>query len=55
MPSSYMGIGTAFHGERDYLIDGTWRTTDGLTVLYVPLVPLRSVRIRPAEGGFDWG
>lgn len=53
--SSFYGCGTTFYGERDFLIDGTWVTTEWLTLFYVPLVPLRSVRIRPAEGGFDLG
>ena len=40
------GIGTAFYGKRDFCADGTYITTEWITVLYIPLVPLRSMRVR---------
>ncbi len=40
------GIGTTFYGQRDFLADGTHITTEWLVFLYVPLIPLRSLRVR---------
>ena len=41
------GCGTKFYGERDYMPDGTFVTTEWITILYLPIVPLRSYRIKP--------
>jgi hypothetical protein len=47
MPYSFEGIGTRFYGERDYGINGSHITTEWFTLLYLPIAPLRSLRILP--------
>lgn len=46
MPRSYQGTGTRFVGERDYQRDGSYVTTEFVTLFLVPLIPLRSYRVR---------
>jgi hypothetical protein len=43
---AFMGCGDVFYGERDYWPDGSYLTTRWLALLYVPLVPLESLRVR---------
>jgi hypothetical protein len=40
------GIGTTFYGQRDFRADGTFITTEWLVLVYVPLIPFRSLRVR---------
>ncbi len=40
------GIGTRWYGRRDFRTDGTYVTTEWFVVLYVPIVPLRSLRMK---------
>ena len=47
---AFMGCGDVFYGERDHWPDGSYITTRWLALLYVPLVPLESLRVR--EVGF---
>jgi hypothetical protein len=49
MPTRINGIGTTLPGARDFRADGTYTTTEWATVLYVPLVPLRGLRILPVH------
>ncbi|MFZ2279220.1 MAG: hypothetical protein WAW39_15615 [Prosthecobacter sp.] len=45
MPASFNGIGTAYYGECDFRADGSYVTTEWITVFFVPLLPFRSVRL----------
>ena len=45
MPLQIKGCGTAYLGEKDPGPDGAHTTTEWITVLYVPVYPLRSLRI----------
>jgi hypothetical protein len=46
MAFSFQGIGTTFYGERDFHPDGTYITTEWVVFLAVPIIPLRSLRVR---------
>ena len=46
MPYTLNGIGTIFYGKRDFRADGTYITTEWITVVYFPLIPFRSLRVR---------
>lgn len=39
------GIGTTFYGRRDFRTDGTYITTEWLVFFYLPLIPIRSLRV----------
>jgi hypothetical protein len=45
MPSTYNGFGTIYYGEADHHPDGSFITTEWITALYIPLIPLRSYRL----------
>jgi hypothetical protein len=47
MPFSIRGFGTIFYGERDYGINGSHITTEWFAIAYIPIAPLRSIRILP--------
>lgn len=47
MNYSYHGIGIRYYGQRDFRPDGSCVTTRWFCVFYLPLVPLKSIRIRP--------
>jgi hypothetical protein len=59
MPSTISGTGTAYFGRRELRADGSYVTTEFITLFYIPLVPLRSRRVREvgpgshAGGGFE--
>jgi hypothetical protein len=44
---SLNGIGTRIYGRRDFRTDGSFVTTKWVTFLWVPLIPLSSLRVRP--------
>lgn len=44
--SSLRGTGTMFYGECDYRQDGSYITTRWITLIYVPLWPISSHRVR---------
>ncbi|MDD2763341.1 MAG: hypothetical protein PHE83_05130 [Opitutaceae bacterium] len=46
MPYTFFGIGTKFYGKRDFRDDGTYITTEWFVFFYVPLQPLRSLRLK---------
>lgn len=46
MPAYILGIGSTFYGKRDFRTDGSYITTEWLIVVGVPLIPLRSFRVR---------
>jgi len=45
MPFAFNGFGTAFCGQCDFRPDGSFVTTEWITAAYVPLIPLRSLRL----------
>jgi hypothetical protein len=47
MPSSIQGFGTGLVGRRDFWPDGSYVTTEWIVAMFVPLIPLRSLRIKP--------
>ncbi|SRR6266568_3659128 len=49
MPFTFNGIGTTYYGARDFLPDGTYTTTEWFTFIYVPVIPLQSLRLRPSD------
>ena len=40
------GCGTMFYDQRDFRAGGTYITTEWVTAVYLPLIPLRSFRVR---------
>jgi len=47
MPSSVNGVGTKYYGKRDVRADGSYLTTNFISLLFVPLIPIHSVRVVP--------
>jgi hypothetical protein len=52
---TYNGMGTTFYGQRDFREDGTHITTQWLAFLWIPIIPLRSLRVRYQGAGKDIG
>jgi hypothetical protein len=46
MAYTIQGVGTRFYGKRDFRQDGTYITTEWAVLFHLPLVPLRSLRVR---------
>jgi hypothetical protein len=46
---SVNGFGTGFYGESDYRADGSFVTTEWVYAAYVPLFPVRSLRLARDE------
>jgi len=40
------GIGTTFYGQRDFNRDGTHITTEWIVLFYIPILPIRSMRVK---------
>jgi hypothetical protein len=49
MATLIQGFGTTFLGQRDFLPDGSHITTEWVVVFFIPIVPLRSLRVKPAK------
>jgi hypothetical protein len=47
--SSLNGTGTRIYGRRDFRTDGSFVTTKWISFLWVPLIPLRSMRVKPLD------
>ncbi len=45
MPYTFNGIGTKYYGKREFEPDESYVTTEWITLLYVPLLPIRSLRV----------
>lgn len=43
--STFNGCGTKFYGQRDFEPDGTYVTTEWLVLLYIPIIPISSLRV----------
>jgi hypothetical protein len=48
MAALIQGFGTTFIGKRDFWPDGSYVTTEWMVAFFFPLVPLRSLRVKPA-------
>lgn len=46
MAFTFHGIGSHFYGKRDFRSDGSYVTTEWVVIFYVPVVPVRSLRVR---------
>lgn len=58
MAWSLNGCGTTFYGQRDYRADGSYITTEWVVAFCIPIIPLRSLRVRyrgPGERRFPIG
>jgi hypothetical protein len=47
MPSTINGIGTKFYGCREKGPDGSYITTEWVVILYIPILPIQSLRVLP--------
>lgn len=54
MPFNFNGIGTTFYGARDYRSDGSYVTSEFVILFWVPVIPLRSVRVFSVEDDSDF-
>ena len=54
MPYSLNGCGTRYYGSRDKSPDGSYVTTMWVTFVFVPVIPLRSYRVRPTGKGSNY-
>jgi len=50
MAFAFNGIGTKYYGEADEGLDGSYTTTEWIVILWLPLLPLRSVRVTGRKG-----
>lgn len=50
--TSWNGIGTSIYGKRDFRPDGSFLTTKWLIAYFVPIVPIKSVRVSKIRGGY---
>ena|SRR2546422_4700529 len=46
MAFTLQGIGTTFYGRRDFREDGTYTTTEWVVFFFIPIIPLRSMRVQ---------
>lgn len=51
MPYTFNGCGTSYYGRRHPAEDGSYVTTLWVTAVWIPLLPLRSYRVRPVGKG----
>src|SRR5580765_3754723 len=49
MGFTFNGSGIRFYGQRDFRPDGSYMTTEWVVLFWVPLIPLRSLRVRSGE------
>jgi len=55
---SIQGFGTVFYGKRDFRDDDTYVTTEWVVLATIPIIPIRSLRVRyqgPGEQSFPIG
>jgi len=43
------GMGTTTYGKRDFLSDGSFVTTKWVVFLWIPILPLSSMRVKPVQ------
>lgn len=49
--ASFQGIGTMLIGKRDFYTDGSYITTQWFVLFFVPMFPIRSLRVCPTGSG----
>jgi hypothetical protein len=49
MPVTINGFGTTYYGERDYTENGSFITTEWITAGYIPILPLKSIRVARSQ------
>jgi hypothetical protein len=47
MPFSVNGCGTKYYGKREKDVDGSYVTTEWITLIHLPLIPIGSFRVQP--------
>jgi hypothetical protein len=47
MAFSWRGFGTTFYGHKDAGEDGSYVTTEWFVIMYLPIIPVRSLRVLP--------
>jgi hypothetical protein len=50
---SINGIGSVLYGKRDFRPDGSYITTKWISLVYIPFIPLGSIRIKPSGNATD--
>lgn len=50
MSYTLQGIGTTFIGKRDFRSDDSYVTTEWIVIFYIPIVPIRSMRVIETGG-----
>lgn len=50
MPRTVNGVGTRFYGQCDWRRDASFQTTEWVVLMYVPVVPLKSLRVQQVGG-----
>jgi hypothetical protein len=50
-PYTLNGFGTTYYGRRDFRADGSYLTTEWIVALYIPSIPIRSLRVSYAGRG----
>lgn len=48
---SFNGFGTAIYGKLDFLANGSYITTKWIVFFWIPILPLKSMRVRQIGGG----
>lgn len=51
MAFTFNGIGTKYYGKREEAEDGSFIATEWIVLAYIPIIPIRSFRMRPVSGG----
>jgi hypothetical protein len=54
MPYTFSGCGTRYYGQRERGEDGSYVTTEWVTLVYVPILPFRSYRVVPVGKGTNY-
>lgn len=54
MPFTFNGIGTKYYGQREFLKDGSFVTTEWIVFVYIPIIPIGSFRVLPTGKSSDF-
>jgi len=54
MPYTLNGIGTMYYGSREKGRDGSYVTTEWVTLWWIPLLPIRSFRVLEQGSSSHW-
>jgi len=52
--STWNGLGSKFYGSKDQNFDGSFVTTEWFVLLYLPVIPLKTVRVSFAGTTNSW-